>query len=209
MAFNRFRYAILLKNSLCIITHLIDSTERKKMKKALLIIDLQNDYFCGGKMELEGIEKALNKTNELISYSRTHEHEIIFIQHFSTRKGATFFIPDTKGVRLHENLDFSNDKIITKYYPNSFRDTSLQKYLDKRKIKELIICGAMTHMCIESTVRAGFDLGYKITLASDACATKSLTYNQQTINAKDVQLGCIAALNGIFCQAKLVKEINT
>lgn len=179
------------------------------MKEALLIIDLQNDYFCGGKMELEGVEEALNKTNELISYARTHEYEIFFIQHFSTREGATFFIPETKGVELHESLDFTDDIIIKKHYPNSFRETSLQEHLDKEKIKELIICGAMTHMCIESTVRAGFDLGYKITLASDACATRSLNYNQQTIKAKDVQLSCIASLNGIFCQAKLVKEINT
>jgi nicotinamidase-related amidase len=103
------------------------------MKKALLVIDLQNDYFCGGKMELEGIEEALNKTNELISYSRSHEYEIFFIQHFSTREGATFFVPDTKGVGLHESLDFTNETIIKKYYPNSFRETRYKSIWKKPK----------------------------------------------------------------------------
>lgn len=179
------------------------------MKKALLVIDLQNDYFCGGKMELEGVEEVLNKANELIAYAKLKKYKILFVQHFSTRKGASFFIPETKGVELHESLDLNNEVIIKKHYPNSFRETSLQDYLTKEKIKDLIICGAMTHMCIESTVRAGFDLGYQITLASDACTTKDLTYNGQVVDAKNVQLACMAALNGIFCSVKSVEEIKT
>jgi len=178
------------------------------MKKALLVIDLQNDYFCGGRMELEGTEAALNKTNELIEFARNKKYKIIFIQHFSTRKGASFFIPETKGVELHPNLDVGNEIVLDKHYPNSFRETNLQKLLDDEQIKELIICGAMTHMCVESTVRAGFDLGYQITSASDACATKALTFNGEIISAKDIQLGCMAALNGLFCQVKTIQEIK-
>jgi len=179
------------------------------MKKALLVIDLQNDYFCGGKMELEGTEKALDKANELIEFAREKKYKIVFIQHFSIREEASFFVPNTKGVELNNKLDIGNDLIIHKNYPNSFRGTNLQKILEEDKITELLICGAMTHMCVESTVRAGFDLGYQITLAFDACATKALTLNNEVIDAKEVQLSCMAALNGIFCNVKMVEEIKT
>jgi len=179
------------------------------MKKALLVIDLQNDYFCGGKQELKGASKALTQANELIEYSREKKYKIFFIQHFSTSATATFFIPQTNGVELHEKLDFNNDVIVKKNYPNSFRDTSLQAQLDKEEVEELLICGAMTHMCIDSTVRAGFDLGYKITLASDACATRDLRFNQKVIKAEDIQRCFMASLDGLFCEVKTVKEIRT
>ena len=160
-------------------------------------------------MELEGVDEALHQANELVSYCRERGDEVIFIQHISTREGATFFSPGTAGVALHNKLNMDEDIVITKNYPNSFRGTNLQQRLDINGVKELIICGAMTHMCIESTVRAGFDLGYKIILAGDACATRALTYGGQTLKAREVQLGCLAALDGIFCQVKTVSEIIT
>jgi len=177
------------------------------MKKALIIIDMQNDYFCGGNMELQNIDEALNRTNELINFAREQKHKIYFIQHLSTREGATFFIPNTKGVKLNSKLDISNDMIIDKKYPNSFRDTTLKEELDKENINNLIICGAMTHMCIDTTVRAGFDLGYKITLANDACATRDLQFKDMTIKADDVHHSFMSALGSVFCEVKDTVEI--
>ncbi len=179
------------------------------MKKALVVIDLQNDYFCGGKMELDNIDELLLKTNELVAFARVQEYDIYFIQHYSTREGASFFVPHTNGVELHEALDISSDVIIKKNYPNSFRETELKEHLDKNGIEELIVCGAMTHMCIDSTVRASFDLGYKTTLVSDACATRALSFGNQVIEAKDIQLAYMASLNNIFCRIRTVEEITT
>ena len=172
------------------------------MKKALIIIDLQNDYFKNGTIELQGIDKALIQTNKLIKYAREKEYKIYFVQHFSTKEGATFFVPNTTGVALHQNLDMQNDMIIKKNYPNSFRDTTLQNELQKESIKNLIICGAMTHMCIDTTVRAGFDLGYKIELVSDACATKDLIFEDEVVKAKEVQNSYMSALGSVFCEVK-------
>jgi len=177
------------------------------MKKALIVIDLQNDYFCGGNMELSNIDEALNKTNELIKFARKKKYKIYFIQHFSAREGATFFVENTEGVKLHEDLDIQNEIIIKKNYPNSFKDTTLKKELEKEDIKNLIICGAMTHMCIDSTVRAGFDLGYDITLAHDACATRDLHLKDELIKAKDVHNGFLSALGSVFCELKDTNDI--
>jgi len=179
------------------------------MKKALIVIDMQNDYFYGGNMELQNIDEALNKTNELINFSREQKYKIYFIQHFSTREGATFFIPNTKGVKLNNKLDISNDMIIDKKYPNSFRDTILKEELEKEDISNLIVCGAMTHMCIDTTVRAGFDLGYKITLVSDACATRDLQFKEMIIKADDVHYSFMSALGSVFCEVKNTQEITS
>ncbi|PHS58016.1 MAG: cysteine hydrolase [Sulfurimonas sp.] len=177
------------------------------MKKALIVIDLQNDYFHGGRMELQEINKALENTNKLLEFARKQNYKIYFIQHFSIKEGATFFVPNTKGVELNKNLNIQNEIIIKKNYPNSFRETKLKNELEKEKIESLIICGAMTHMCIDTTVRAGFDLGYKITVANDACATRDLQFNNEIIRAKDVHNSFMSALGSIFCETKNTEEI--
>jgi len=177
------------------------------MAKALIVIDLQNDYFCGGKMELQNIDESLIQTNKLIKYAREENYKIYFVQHFATNDDATFFVPDTNGVELNKNLDIQDDMIIEKNYPNSFRDTKLKEELDKENINELIICGAMTHMCIDTTVRAGFDLGYKITVANDACATRDLLFKEKIIKAQDVQYSFMSALGSVFCEVKETEQI--
>ena len=177
------------------------------MKKALIIIDMQNDYFADGKMALEGIENAMNNTMKLIEDAKEKGYEIFFIQHISTRKGAGFFLPGSEGVKLHKRFDLSVGAVIEKHYPNSFRETSLQEKLQSKGIKDLIICGAMSHMCVDTTVRAAFDLGYSVELISDACATKDLTFEGETIKAKDVHSAFMASLDGVFCEVKSTQEI--
>ena len=177
------------------------------MKRALLVIDLQNDYFCGGAMELNGAEKTLEQTNSVIAYARASGYKIYFIQHFSTRKGATFFIPNTHGVELNANLDRKDELVIEKHYPNSFRETILQEELEREQIEELIVCGAMSHMCIDSTVRAGFDLGYSMIVVEDACATRDLSFNGETILAKEVHGSYMSALGSVFARVVDVKKI--
>ncbi|MFT5836273.1 MAG: nicotinamidase-related amidase [Sulfurimonas sp.] len=177
------------------------------MKKALIVIDMQNDYFKNGNMELVGVDAALKKTNDLVKFAREQEYKIYFVQHISVKEGSGFFVPNTKGVKLHENLNIQNATIIEKNYPNSFRETNLKEDLDKDNIDELIISGAMTHMCIDTTVRAAFDLGYKITLAHDACATRDLMLGDEVIKAKDAHMSFISALGSVFCEVKETAEI--
>lgn len=153
-------------------------------------------------MALMGIDEAIENTLKLIEDAKEQKYEIFFIQHISTREGATFFLPNSEGVKLHTRFDVSVSTVVQKNYPNSFRETTLQEKLQEKGIKDIIICGAMSHMCVDTTVRAAFDLGYNVELISDACATKDLVFHGETIRAKDVHSTFIASLDGVFCEVK-------
>lgn len=150
-----------------------------------------------------GIDEAIENTLKLIEDAKEQKYEIFFIQHISTREGATFFLPNSEGVKLHTRFDVSVSTVVQKNYPNSFRETTLQEKLQEKGIKDIIICGAMSHMCVDTTVRAAFDLGYNVELISDACATKDLVFHGETIRAKDVHSTFIASLDGVFCEVKI------
>lgn len=168
------------------------------MKKALLIIDVQNDYFKGGAMELPGAEEACQKIKTVLEKCRERKIPIMYMQHVAD-KNASFFRPQTFGVEINDTVKpKKRDKIFQKSYPNSFRDTKLLKYLKKKKIRELIICGMMTHMCIDTSVRAAYDLGFNCTLIADGCATKNLEFENRVIPAKDVQASFLSALDSTF-----------
>jgi nicotinamidase-related amidase len=169
------------------------------MSKGLLLIDLQNDYFSGGSMTLENMDNAAKNASHLLAYFREHNLPIFHIQHISTREGSTFFIPNTLGCEIHDIVKpMANEPVVIKHFPSSFRDTELNDLLRAQNINELIICGAMSHMCIDTTTRAAFDLGYKCTVISDACATKNLEFNNQIVSASDVHAAFMAALSAPF-----------
>lgn len=133
---------------------------------------------------------------------------IIHIKHISTRPGSTFFLPDTFGVEFQENvLPTSDEKIIIKHYPNSFRETELNSYLKDNHISKLVITGMMTHMCIDTTVRAAYDLGYECIVVKDCCATKILKIDEDEISAENVHNAFMAALNGVFSKVLTTKLI--
>ncbi|MCE1248035.1 MAG: cysteine hydrolase [Firmicutes bacterium] len=179
------------------------------MKTALLIVDIQNDYFPGGKMELSGSEEASLKAKSILEHFRKSGLPVIHIQHISVREGSTFFIPDTTGVKIHKNVTpAEGEKVFTKYYPSSFRETGLDEYLKSNGITNLVICGMMTHMCIDTTVRAAFDLGYTNILAYDACATRELNaVDGSVIPAGHVHNAFIAALGMVFAKTVKADEI--
>jgi nicotinamidase-related amidase len=178
------------------------------MKTALILVDIQNDYFPGGKMELEGSIEASLRVQQLLSTFRQRQLPLIHVQHVSTRPGATFFLPDTDGVRIHENVyPLEHEMVIHKHYPNSFRDTGLLTYLHDEHINRLVICGMMTHMCIDATARAAFDYGFECLVAEDACATRSLIHKGQNIPALYVNLSFLAALNAIYARVLTTEEI--
>lgn len=182
------------------------------MKQALIIVDMQNDYFPGGKMELVGIEDAAKNAQRALGLFRAKKLPIFHIQHLSNRAGATFFLSETDGVEIHESVTpKSGEYIIQKHSPNSFRDTSLNDQLQNLNVGEVIICGAMTHMCIDTTVRAAFDLGFRCVVVSDACATRNLQFGGVAIEAPQVQAAFMAALSSPFAQvieaAKLESQL--
>ena len=178
------------------------------MKTALILVDIQNDYFPGGKGTLEGSLEASQQAGRLLDHFRLKNLPPVFIQHVANRPGATTFLPGSEGVNIHENIrPLPGETIFQKHYPNSFRDTPLLEYLHSQGIEHLVICGMMTHMCVDSTVRAAFDYGFECWLAHDACATKALSHAGKTVSAEHVHLSFLAALNGRYSQVLTVDEI--
>jgi len=178
------------------------------MNTALLIIDIQNDYFPGGAMELAGSVEAGAKAGKLIEAFRGKGLPVIHVQHISTRPGASFFIPDTKGVEIHPSVSpEAGETVIRKNFPNSFRETPLLQHLRDNDITRLVIAGMMTQMCIDTTVRAAADLGFACSLAHDACATRELSFSGVTVPAASVQAAFLAALNGLFAKVQSVEEL--
>ncbi len=177
-------------------------------KTALILVDIQNDYFPNGKMELEGSVEASLCARDALSFFREKKLQLIHIQHISVRPGSTFFLPDTEGVNIHKNVQPLPDEIIIKKnYPNSFRNTSLSEHLREMKIKRLVICGMMTHMCIDATTRAAFDNGFECTVLHDACATRALSFKDINIPAEHVHGSFLAALGSVYAEVMSVEEL--
>ena len=161
----------------------------------LLLVDLQNDYFPGGNMELIGVVEAAVNARTLLGEFRKTKATVIHIQHIAARPGATFFIAGTDGAKIHQMVAPEGEEVVVvKNFPNSFRGTSLLEILKKEKAENLVICGAMSHMCIDATTRAAFDLGFNCTVIEDACATRDLVFKDKTVTAADVHASFMAAL---------------
>jgi nicotinamidase-related amidase len=178
------------------------------MSKALVLIDLQNDYFPRGRMELVGADAAVKKAAELLATFRGRSLPVVHVQHIAKRAGATFFLPETEGAEIHAAVQpDSAEPVIVKHFPSAFRETHLQAVLLERGISQVVFAGMMTHMCVDTTVRAAADLGFTCALAHDACATKSLQFAGRQVAADDVQLAYLAALNGAFATVRSATEL--
>lgn len=169
------------------------------MPVGLLLIDIQNDYFPGGKMELQGSEEAGKAAGRLLAYFREHRLPIVHVQHLSIRPGATFFIPGTPGAEVHSAVKpLEGETGIQKNLPNAFRETALLSHLQGLGIRKLVIAGMMTHMCVDATVRAATDHGFECRIIQDGCATRDLKFDDREIPAADVHAAFLAALNGTY-----------
>ena len=171
------------------------------MSKALLIIDIQMDYFPGGRMELVDSEAAVERLLPLLGAFRARGLPVIHIQHIATKAGASFFLPASPGAQIHPKLaPLPGEDVLVKHFPSSFRDTGLDALLRSRGVESLVVAGMMTHMCVDTTVRAGYDLGWPMMVVSDACATRSLAFAGRPVEAGAVQAAYLAALDGTFAQ---------
>jgi nicotinamidase-related amidase len=177
------------------------------MKTGLLLVDLQNDYFPGGKTELTGILKASEKARSLLGHFRKSNLSIYHVQHVSIHSGAAFFLPGTEGGKIHPALEpLAGEKVFQKHFPNSFRETPLLETLREQDVSALVIVGAMSHMCVDATVRAAFDLGFSCTVIEDACATRDLEFRGSLVPAAQVHRAFMAALHGAYGKVMTAQE---
>jgi len=159
-------------------------------------------------MELAGMQQAVTNARLLLQAFRRTDSPIVHVRHVSMGPNASFFLPETQGTRIHKSvIPLESESLVTKHYPNGFRDTHLLEILNKENMTHLVFCGAMSHMCIDATARAGFDLGFNCTVAEDACATRDLRFKDTTIQASAVHASFMAALSGTYATVLPTEQI--
>ncbi len=171
------------------------------MHTALLLVDIQNDYFPGGNCELYQSELAAEQAARALVFFREKRMPVFHVQHVALKPDATFFLPATHGADIYESvLPAPGEPVVVKHAPDSFFDTELSRLLEEKNITRLVVCGMMSHMCIDTTVRSAKRLGYAVTLLCDACATKDLVFRDHRIPAQTVHGAFMAALDGTFAR---------
>ena len=166
-----------------------------RLKTALLIIDIQNDYFPGGKYPLVNPLEAAQKAYMILQCFREQGGYHVHIQHVSKKPDATFFISGDRGTDIHDSVaHFEGEPIVYKHEPNAFLNTNLLELLRGWEIERVVITGMMTHLSVDATARAASDLGFQVIVAADACATRDLKYGDTTIPADMVHKAFLVAL---------------
>lgn len=176
-------------------------------KRATIVVDLQNEYLPTGKLPLVGLEAALAHAARVIAAARAQGELLVHVRHESAQADAPFFAPHTAGVQIIPAVAArEGEPVIVKHHPNSFRGTALKELLDDQGITEVVVIGAMSHMCIEATSRAAADHGYPVTVVHDACATMSLSFEGTDVPAAQVHAASMAALGFGYASIKTTDQ---
>jgi len=176
--------------------------------RGLVIVDIQNDYFPGGANPLEGPEAAAEQARALLDAHRGAGLPVFHLQHVWDEPAATFMVPGTPGVEIHAAVaPIAGEPVIQKAYPNGFRETGLERQLRAAGVDRLAVCGMMTAMCVDATVRAAADLGFAVEVAHDACATCDLEFAGTTVAAANVHAAFLAALADGYADVVATAEL--
>lgn len=177
----------------------------------LLLIDFQNDYFPsfdGAKWKLEGTELAASNALKLLEKFRKESMNIVHVKHEFLNEDAAFFTQNSTGAKIHNTLLPKEGEFeVLKNEVNSFKNTNLKEILDKLQAQNIIIVGAMSHICIDAVVRASSDYGYNCFVAHDACATHDLEFNDIVIPAKMVHASFMASLEFAYAKVETTDSI--
>ncbi len=174
---------------------ILSGTRGQTGKKALLIIDIQDFYFPGGKAELVEPEKAAGNAALLLGDFRKNHQPVIFVRHnFEPGGKINDMVKPLQGEKI-----FSKDEV------NCFLNTGLRDFLTLADIDTLVICGMQTHMCVEAATRAAGDFGYKCILIYDACATRDLRFGDRIIKAADVHYSTLSTLKS-YAEVESTKD---
>jgi nicotinamidase-related amidase len=164
---------------------------------ALILIDIQNTY-RRGLMQLTNVEPAILEAQKLLNLARELKIPVIHIQH-DAGVGSPYDVSTDIGEIATEVAPIAGEKVIKKNYPNAFIDTTLDTELQALGVKNLVLAGFMTHMCVNSTAHGAFNLGYASTIVASATATRPLlSVNGKVLSAEEVHLGALASTRDLY-----------
>lgn len=180
------------------------------MTTAFIIIDLQNDYFPGGKFPLYNPKDATATASRLLLVVRERpDFKVIHVRHEEETAEAPFFVKGSEGAEIHPQVaPVDGESVVVKHYPNSFIDTNLQSLLNANKILNVVLVGAMADMCVLGTARAASELGFDVTVISDAVASRKLEHGGRVVEAKDVLTAVFATLSDDYAKVKTADEFE-
>jgi nicotinamidase-related amidase len=164
------------------------------MADALVVIDIQNEYFPGGALPLPDAEGAAGRAAKAIEAAREAGVPVIHIRH-EEPSSDQYFVPGSRGAQTNATVaPADGEAVIVKNYPNSFLATGLSERLAGSGSTRIAFCGMMTSMCVDATVRAAADLGLAPVLIDDACAAPDLEHRGRQVPADAVHAAFCAAL---------------
>jgi len=177
---------------------------------ALVVIDIQNFYFEGGLLPLTRPVEAAEQARRVLDAFRAKHVTVIHVQHVPQSVAIVDGVPADAQYRIRPVVaPAAGEKVITKRFANSFRETDLLEYLRAKGIRKLVIVGMQTHMCVEAASRAAADLGFEVTVVHDACATRPLEFGGHTATAIDVHTTALAAIKNSYGRVLSVDELLT
>jgi nicotinamidase-related amidase len=175
---------------------------------ALVIVDIQQFYFEGGLVPLTGSLEAAAQARKVLDGFRARALPVIHVRHVPKSVAIVDGEPSDPQYRIRPEVQpAAGEKVISKRFANSFRDTDLLDTLRQKGITRLVIVGMQTHMCVEAASRAATDLGFDVVVVHDACATRPLEFEGRTVPADLVHAGALAAIKGTYGRVISVAEL--
>ena len=165
------------------------------MSRALLLIDIQRDYFPDGRHPLVGSDLAAEAASSVLAGFRARSEPVVHVQHSWDEPDAAYLKPGTPGFAHDDRVTPADDEpVVVKQAPNAFVGTDLEQRLRREGIEQLVVAGMMTSMCVDATVRAAVDLGFEVTVVGDACAAPDLEHGGVQVPGEQVHAAFLAAL---------------
>ncbi|MDQ6919153.1 MAG: cysteine hydrolase [Candidatus Dormibacteraeota bacterium] len=176
------------------------------MKRALLVIDVQNEYFSGGAMPITHPPDSLKRITDAMDGAAEKGIPIVVVQHASENPEATSFRKGTPGWRLKGEVEVrKRAAVIEKTLPGSFTGTNLEAWLKENGVDTLVICGYMSQMCCDTTARQAVHLGYKVEFLSDATGTLDFSNEAGTVKAEELHRATLVTQQHRFSKVQNVE----
>jgi nicotinamidase-related amidase len=176
------------------------------VRRALLIIDVQNDYF-GGRHAIGFPAGSFPNILRAMDYAGEHGLPVALVQHSASRPDADTFRPGAPGWEIHPDvLARPHDVVIEKRLIGSFTGTTLEEWLRGRGVDTVVIAGYMTQMCCDTTARQANHLGFRVEFLNDATGTHAFANAGGIVTAEELHRATLVTQAAAFSRVLTVDE---